>query len=66
MKGSLKALWDGVKFVLRMFVLFGIPYAITQITNIKPQWAITIGTVLAFVDKFIHKLPNEWKGIIPF
>lgn len=61
-----KAVWAGVKLVARMLVLYGLPATIAAVIDINPQWAIAVGTILAFVDKVVHKLPNEWKGLLPF
>jgi hypothetical protein len=60
------AVWEGVKFVLRLVVLVGIPTVLAEVIKQKPQWGVYIGIVLAFVDKVIHKLPNEYRGLVPF
>jgi hypothetical protein len=66
MSAKKKAIWEGVKFVLRIIVLFGIPAVLTAVIDAQPKWAVVIGMALAFIDKVIHKLPNEYKGLLPF
>jgi hypothetical protein len=61
-----KAIKETIKFIVRLIVLFGIPAMIAAAIDAKPEYAIVIGTILAAIDKYIHKLPNEYKGLLPF
>lgn len=63
---NVNAVVETVKFVLRMAVLVGIPATLAAVVAAKPQAGVAIGFVLALVDKYIHKLPNEYRGLLPF
>lgn len=60
------ALKETIKFVLRTIVLVGVPSVLAQVIKDKPQYGVPIGFVLMAVDKYIHKLPNEYVGLLPF
>jgi hypothetical protein len=57
---------ETLKFVLRTVVLFGIPAVIGQLIAQRPSYAVPIGIGLNIVDKYIHHLPNEYHGLVPF
>ena len=61
-----KAIVEALKLIARLVVLVGIPAVLAALIDAKPQWAIAIGAVLVFIDKVIHKLPNEYNGLLPF
>lgn len=61
-----KAVFETVKFVGRQAVLFGIPATIAAVIKVKPEYAVPIGIVFSVVDKLIHHLPNEYRGLVPF
>lgn len=61
-----KAIWETAKFIGRYFVLFGIPAALAAIVKEKPEYAVPIGIIFSVIDKFIHHLPNEYRGLVPF
>lgn len=60
------AIRETAKFVARTIILVGLPATLSAIVAEKPQWGTAIGFVLVAVDKYIHKLPNEWRGLLPF
>jgi hypothetical protein len=57
---------EALKFVVRVTILVGVPAILTALITAKPQWGLGIGIALAAVDKYIHKLPNEYQGLLPF
>lgn len=62
-----RALFESVKFLVRILTLYGVPGALAIVNVISPEWAAVIGTILTFVDKFIHsnkKIPL--KGLLWF
>lgn len=61
-----QALTEAVKFVARNLILVGLPTALVALTTVQPQYGLAVGIVLSAVDKYIHKLPNEYKGLMPF
>lgn len=63
---NIKALVETVKFVGRTVVLVGVPAVVSQVIKDKPQYGVPIGFALMAVDKYIHKLPNEYIGLLPF
>lgn len=65
-KARKEAVREVVKFVVRTVVLVGVPTVLTQIVKEKPEWGVYIGAVLVVVDKAVHELPNEYKGLLPF
>ena len=60
------AVVESVKFVLRMAVLVGVPATLSAVVATNPKWGVGIGFVLALVDKYVHKLPNQYRGLLPF
>lgn len=65
-KMNKKALVETVKFVARTVVLVGVPSVLSQVIKDRPQYGVPIGFVLMAVDKYVHKLPNEYVGLVPF
>lgn len=55
-----------VKFVVRVVVLVGVPTVLAEVVKQKPEWGVYVGAVLVLVDKTIHELPNEYRGLLPF
>lgn len=60
------AVKEVVKFVVRVVVLVGIPTVLAEVVKQKPEWGVYVGAVLVLVDKTIHELPNEYRGLLPF
>lgn len=54
------------KFVVRVVVLVGIPTVLAEVVKQKPEWGVYVGAVLVLIDKTIHELPNEYRGLLPF
>lgn len=61
-----KALIESAKFIARVILLVGVPATLAAIIAANPKAGVAIGFVLLFIDKYIHKLPNEYKGLLPF
>ena len=60
------AIKETLKFIGRTILLVGLPSVLSQVVATKPEWGVYIGFVLMAVDKLIHKLPNEYRGLVPF
>lgn len=67
------ALWEAVKFPLRVLVLAVLPFAVAYVTEMDYKWAGEVTAILVFLDKYLHerwKLNGERKeqvkGIVPF
>lgn len=60
------ALFQTVKFVLRTVVLVGVPAVLSALVASNPNWGLVVGLMLSVVDKYIHHLPNEYRGLLPF
>lgn len=60
------ALKEVVKFMVRVVVLVGIPTVLAEVVKQKPEWGVYVGGALVVVDKAIHELPNEYRGLLPF
>lgn len=55
-----------VKFVVRVTVLVGVPTVLAEVVKQKPEWGVYVGLLLTVVDKTVHELPNEYRGLLPF
>lgn len=60
-----KALSETIKFVIRTTFLVGVPTVLAQVIKERPQYGAPLGFALLAVDKYIHKLPNEYRGLFP-
>lgn len=60
-----KAFIETFKFIFRTVVLVGVPSVVAELVKQKPEWGAYVGLVLVAIDKYIHKLPNEWRGLFP-
>ena len=61
-----KSFIETSKFVLRIVILVGVPAILAEVVKEKPEYGVYVGIVLAIIDKYIHHLPNEYKGLLPF
>jgi hypothetical protein len=62
----MKAVWETIKFILRVSILVGVPAVLSALVEQKPEWGVIIGLVLTVIDKLIHELPVRFKGLLPF
>lgn len=60
------AIRETAKFIVRTVLLVGLPAVLSAVVAEKPEWGTAIGFVLVAIDKYVHKLPNSWTGIVPF
>ena len=65
------ALWETVKFVVRMAILVVLPIAIAQVAKFTGDWKMVFDVILPIVlpviDKWVHedtRIPA--KGLLPF
>jgi len=65
------AIWETVKFILRLALLAGLPLLIAEGAELTGNWKTVFDTVLPILlpilDKFIHENKNiSANGIVPF
>ena len=61
-KNTKKAIWEAIKFPLRLIAIALIPFAITYVASFDAQWAIYVTGALIFIDKLMHELGKAKKS----
>jgi hypothetical protein len=67
MKYNKQAIWETVKFILRMAILAGGPYLLAWTANIPEPFREISAAVLPIIDKWAHENKDvKATGLVPF